>query len=80
MPAENGSPRKHNDILSWRLALERLMAAVLHFWSDVTLVKVDESKRCLVLTEAVQGTDHFPSVISEELYIVWNRCFNMIKT
>lgn len=43
------------------------MAMILHVWFDPTLVRIDPG-RCLVLSEAAQGTDHFVSMFNDGLY------------
>lgn len=40
------------------------MTKVLHFWSDLTIVKVGDNKRSQVLTRAEQEADHFDCILS----------------
>lgn len=42
-------------------------AAILHYWSDMTLVKVKYSRRSQVLSGAVQGIEHFCSIFTSGL-------------
>lgn len=45
------------------------IAAVLNLWPGLTLVKVENSRRCQVLSGAVQGSDHFSIIFNDGSYI-----------
>lgn len=44
-------------------------AALLHYRPELALLKVEDIKRSKVLAGALQGTNHFPSIISGGSYV-----------
>lgn len=46
------------------------MAEILHFWSDLTLIKIDPSSSSQVLSGSLQESDHFYSNNRDESVIL----------
>lgn len=50
------------------------MVAILQFWTDLVIVKIEHSKGNRVLSGAVQGTDHSSSVFAiDRIYEFYSR-------
>lgn len=52
--------------VDWTAQME---TAILHFWSDLTLVNIEHGTRSQILSGAVQLTNHFSSLFSHGFYM-----------
>lgn len=55
-----------------------MLTSVIHFWSDLSLVKVEHSNRSLVFSGATQGTKHSSSKKYSHVKLSWHTLFTCL--
>lgn len=55
------------------------MAAIYHFWFELSLAKIEPGRRSQVISLGGKGTDHFSSIINNSMNSTLSLEWNLVK-